>query len=262
MNRPPEAKPLGLPADLRRRATRSRGHRLLPRAPPADPNAWRTNFHNGARNRRRHHRRGDQHSRITAAAIARGSTPSTRRFHYPAKKFFRGEWPQFTRLRRRGFPEPLTRVRGSTPGAMGWGQFVPTSIAKYAHDYDGDGKIDLWNSLPDIVASVANYCRLRLGRGQADRPARASTDGLRTIDPGGSNRVSAGTTRQLGLCKRCSTRPAPAQPGQALDDEHGRITGSPSEFLRHRVTARSPSTPWPYTSSPRPSPAGLQDSAP
>jgi len=40
---------------------------------------------------------------------------------------------------------------------MGWGQFMPTSIAQWARDEDGDGRIDLWNSLPDITASVANY---------------------------------------------------------------------------------------------------------
>ncbi|HKE48376.1 MAG TPA: lytic murein transglycosylase, partial [Rhodanobacteraceae bacterium] len=46
---------------------------------------------------------------------------------------------------------------GSYAGAMGWGQFMPTSIAQWAKDEDGDGRIDLWNSLPDIVGSVANY---------------------------------------------------------------------------------------------------------
>ena len=79
-------------------------------------------------------------------------------FHYPAReKFFRGELGQFLAFGDSEFPQPLTELRGSYAGAMGWGQFMPSSIAKYARDYDGDGKIDLWNSLPDIVASVANY---------------------------------------------------------------------------------------------------------
>ena len=34
---------------------------------------------------------------------------------------------------------------------------MPSSVAKFAKDEDGDGKIDLWDSLPDIVSSIANY---------------------------------------------------------------------------------------------------------
>lgn len=83
---------------------------------------------------------------------------STLAFHYPPRqKFFRGELAQLIALGDDEFPQPLDELRGSYAGAMGWGQFMPSSIAKYAKDYDGDGKIDLWNSLPDIVASVANY---------------------------------------------------------------------------------------------------------
>jgi membrane-bound lytic murein transglycosylase B len=52
---------------------------------------------------------------------------------------------------------PIDELRGSYAGAMGWGQFMPTSVANWAVDADGDGRIDLWGSLPDITASVANY---------------------------------------------------------------------------------------------------------
>ncbi|MBK7044153.1 MAG: lytic murein transglycosylase B [Rhodanobacteraceae bacterium] len=48
-------------------------------------------------------------------------------------------------------------IEGSYAGAMGWGQFMPTSFAQWAKDGDGDGRIDLWASKPDIVHSVANY---------------------------------------------------------------------------------------------------------
>ncbi|MEO8671730.1 MAG: lytic murein transglycosylase B [Tahibacter sp.] len=79
-------------------------------------------------------------------------------FHYPPReKFFRGELSQLLRLGDMHLAYPIAELRGSYAGAMGWGQFMPTSIAKYARDYDGDGRIDLWNSLPDIVASVACY---------------------------------------------------------------------------------------------------------
>ena len=40
---------------------------------------------------------------------------------------------------------------------MGWGQFMPSSMVAYARDEDGDGRMDLTGSLPDIFASVANY---------------------------------------------------------------------------------------------------------
>lgn len=46
---------------------------------------------------------------------------------------------------------------GSWAGAIGQCQFIPTSVLKYAVDGDGDGHIDLRNSLPDVFASIANY---------------------------------------------------------------------------------------------------------
>lgn len=49
------------------------------------------------------------------------------------------------------------RVKGSWAGAMGNHQFIPTTYQGYAYDFDGDGKRDLWTSLPDIFASAANY---------------------------------------------------------------------------------------------------------
>ena len=48
-------------------------------------------------------------------------------------------------------------VKGSWAGAMGNHQFIPTTYRDFAVDFDGDGKRDLWNSLPDIFASAANY---------------------------------------------------------------------------------------------------------
>ena len=48
-------------------------------------------------------------------------------------------------------------VLGSFAGASGWPQFMPSSIAKFAVDFDGDGRIDLSNSAADAIGSVANY---------------------------------------------------------------------------------------------------------
>ncbi|OLP53506.1 hypothetical protein BJF92_01590 [Rhizobium rhizosphaerae] len=48
-------------------------------------------------------------------------------------------------------------MRGSWAGAMGQPQFLPTSFLQYAVDFDGDGRRDIWNSVPDVLASIANY---------------------------------------------------------------------------------------------------------
>jgi len=49
------------------------------------------------------------------------------------------------------------KLYGSWAGAMGHTQFIPTSFATRAVDFDGDGRRDLWTSLPDVFASTANY---------------------------------------------------------------------------------------------------------
>lgn len=83
---------------------------------------------------------------------------ATLAFAYPPRQeFFRGELKQLFLLHGDAFPYPLDALMGSYAGAMGWGQFMPSSIARFARDYDGDGKVDLWNSTADICASVANY---------------------------------------------------------------------------------------------------------
>jgi membrane-bound lytic murein transglycosylase B len=51
----------------------------------------------------------------------------------------------------------LTEMTGSWAGAMGQTQFMPSVFVKFAVDFDGDGKKDIWNSKSDIFASAANY---------------------------------------------------------------------------------------------------------
>ena len=48
-------------------------------------------------------------------------------------------------------------MKGSWAGAMGQVQFMPTTFIGYAVDGDGDGRKDIWNSVPDALASAANY---------------------------------------------------------------------------------------------------------
>lgn len=78
-------------------------------------------------------------------------------FHYPPRQaFFRSELKHLFALAKEQQID-AAEVTGSYAGAMGWGQFIPSSYRAYARDGDGDGRIDLWNSLPDVFASVANY---------------------------------------------------------------------------------------------------------
>jgi membrane-bound lytic murein transglycosylase B len=83
---------------------------------------------------------------------------NTLAFYYPPRQdFFRGELRQLFLLKGTSFPYAPDELMGSYAGAMGWGQFMPSSIAQFARDGDHDGKVDLWNSPPDICSSVANY---------------------------------------------------------------------------------------------------------
>jgi lytic murein transglycosylase len=52
---------------------------------------------------------------------------------------------------------PRRQFLGSWAGAMGQPQFMPSSFLKYAVDFDGDGRADIWTSTPDVLASMANY---------------------------------------------------------------------------------------------------------
>lgn len=81
-------------------------------------------------------------------------------FYYPRRgEFFARELAEFFHLSREE-NLPLDRVKGSYAGAMGLGQFIPSSYRAYAVDFDDSGSRDLWRSLPDALASVANYLKV------------------------------------------------------------------------------------------------------
>jgi membrane-bound lytic murein transglycosylase B len=70
--------------------------------------------------------------------------------------FFRQELLHALRIVDQGHISP-DKMMGSWAGAMGQLQFMPSSFLAFAVDYDGNGRVDLWNSLPDVFASAANY---------------------------------------------------------------------------------------------------------
>ncbi|OYU49722.1 MAG: lytic transglycosylase [Rhizobiales bacterium PAR1] len=70
--------------------------------------------------------------------------------------FFRDELLVALRILEEGHVERAA-MRGSWAGAMGQTQFMPSSFMKYAVDGDGDGARDIWTTVPDALASTANY---------------------------------------------------------------------------------------------------------
>ncbi len=71
-------------------------------------------------------------------------------------QLFRSELLHALRIVQEGHIEPA-RMTGSWAGAMGQNQFMPSSFTRLSVDYDGDGRRDIWQSLPDVLASIANY---------------------------------------------------------------------------------------------------------
>ncbi len=70
--------------------------------------------------------------------------------------YFRGELLNALRIVDAGYI-PFERMKGSWAGAMGQCQFMPSSFLRFAVDADGDGRRDIWESVPDVLASTANY---------------------------------------------------------------------------------------------------------
>lgn len=78
---------------------------------------------------------------------------------YPRRsKFYRQQLVEFLLLCRENDVDPR-QVTGSYGGAFGQTQFIPSSFRSYAVDFDGDGRRDVWHSVPDVLASIANYLR-------------------------------------------------------------------------------------------------------
>ena len=70
--------------------------------------------------------------------------------------FFRGELMAALRILEHGDITPA-RMLGSYAGAMGQPQFMPSSYLRYAVDFEGNGRRDIWTSRPDVLGSIANY---------------------------------------------------------------------------------------------------------
>jgi membrane-bound lytic murein transglycosylase B len=105
--------------------------------------------------------------------------------------YFRRELLQALRILEEGHIS-LPRMRGSWAGAMGHCQFMPTTFLRHAVDGDDDGRIDLWGSIPDALASSANYLSTEMWR-------RDQTWGCPVELPAGFDYSSAGLDKRLPL---------------------------------------------------------------
>lgn len=107
------------------------------------------------------------------------------------------------------------KMVGSWAGAMGHTQFMPTSYKVYAADGDGDGKRDIWTSVPDALASTANYLRKHgwqsgLSWGYEVLPgttrrvngAPLPAGAVKRFAPGGPNGPTFMLTKNFGVIKR------------------------------------------------------------
>jgi len=84
---------------------------------------------------------------------------ATLAFDYPRRSsFFSKELKSYLILTAEQQLDPR-EMQGSYAGAMGYGQFMPSSYRSYAIDFDADGRIDIWNNPVDGIGSVANYLR-------------------------------------------------------------------------------------------------------
>jgi membrane-bound lytic murein transglycosylase B len=128
---------------------------------------------------------------------------TTLAFDFPAahpraqqrQAFFLSELEAYLTLTHRTQTDP-TALRGSYAGAMGWPQFMPSSWLKYAVDFDGDQRVDLFHSTTDVIGSVANYFKafnwrtgmpthytLDFDRQKLDLPTLLGPDILPTFTP-------------------------------------------------------------------------------
>ncbi|MEC4674973.1 MAG: lytic murein transglycosylase [Nitrospirota bacterium] len=71
-------------------------------------------------------------------------------------RYFRKELLNALQILQEGHSSPST-MKGSWAGALGQSQFMPSSFLRFAVDYDGDGRKDIWTTPADVFASAANY---------------------------------------------------------------------------------------------------------
>lgn len=161
-------------------------------------------------------------------------------------EFFRKELIAALKIIDAGHVTPENMV-GSWAGAMGQTQFMPTNFNPYAADGDGDGKRDIWGSVPDALASTANFLR-KHGWQPGQNWGREVTGGQRAggklFMPGGPNGPVFMTTANYRVIKRYNNADSYALAVAHLSD---RIDGG-GRFV----------TPWPNHDVPLDEPGRME----
>jgi membrane-bound lytic murein transglycosylase B len=137
----------------------------------------------------------------------------------------------------------LADMRGSWAGAMGQPQFMPSSYLKYAEDFDGDSRRDIWKSSPDIFASIANYLK---GYGWVDgerwgREVKLSPEVARVVAADVQRRAGGCRARRemtvalpLAEWQRMGVRQVDGTDLPKADVEASLVSGSSRHFLVYR----------------------------
>jgi membrane-bound lytic murein transglycosylase B len=127
------------------------------------------------------------------------------------RAFFTTELIDALKILDKGYIE-LEQMKGSWAGAMGQAQFMPSSYLAHAQDYDGDGRRDIWQTLPDVFASIASYMTA-----YGWKPDQIWGREVK-VPPGGATKLAASVGfRQTGCrAARELTVPIPLAKWQAL----------------------------------------------
>ena len=122
---------------------------------------------------------------------------TTLAFDYPQRgEFFRSELEQFVLLARDEKLD-IDNIRGSYAGAVGGGQFMPSSYRRYAIDGGGDGARNLFRDWDDVIASVANYFKAHGWRSGEPVLFEATADAERVANLDPRNLEFTGTLSAL-----------------------------------------------------------------
>jgi membrane-bound lytic murein transglycosylase B len=155
---------------------------------------------------------------------------ATLAYHNNRAKFARSQLIGALKILQRGDITP-ERMMGSWAGAMGHTQFIPTTYNAYAVDFTGDGKRDIWGTLPDALGSTANYLRVSKWRpGETWGYEVALPSGMR---PGSQNEKTARTLAEwekLGV-RRVGGQPFPRPGDRATLWTPAGAKGGPSFLL-------------------------------
>ena len=127
--------------------------------------------------------------------------------------FARGQIVSALKILQRG-DTTHDRMNGSWAGAMGHTQFIPTTYTAYAVDYDGDGRRDIWDTIPDALGSTAAYLKV-------SKWIPGQTWGYEVKLPKGFNpkRVSESTYHTMGQWQKMGITRVNGQPFPRPNDK-------------------------------------------